>query len=48
MELFELIKRGEYDFSAPEWEQVSLEGRDFVQNLLVVNPEKRMASDEIK
>lgn len=46
--LFELIKKGEYDFSAPAWDHVSDEAKNLITSLLVVNPNKRLNSNEIK
>lgn len=42
MELFELIKEGAYEFSAPAWAQVSDAGKDFIAGLLITDPDKRM------
>ena len=47
-ELFEIIKKGEYDFGAPAWAEISDEAKDLVRKLLVVNPENRLNMDEIK
>jgi len=43
--LFEIIAEGEYDFSAPVWENVSTEAKDFIGGLLKVNPDERMTVD---
>ena len=48
IELFELIKAGEYSFNAPAWEFISDEAKDLVKGLLVVNPEERLTSEEIQ
>ena len=46
-ELFEIIKKGQYDFDAPVWENVSEEAKDFIAGLLIVDPSKRMNVDKI-
>jgi len=40
--LFEQIKACRYDFEAKTWEVVSKEAKDFVENILVADPSKRM------
>jgi len=47
MELFELIKRGNFTFDAVTWNQVSDEAKDFIKGLLVVDPDQRFTSVEI-
>jgi len=47
MELFEMIKDGEYEFGAPAWEHVSDAGKDFIAGLLITDPDKRMNVDQI-
>ena len=37
--LFELIAKGQYDFGAPVWEEVSEEAKDLIKKLLVVDPD---------
>jgi len=46
-ELFEKIKKCQYDFSAPAWRHISKEAKDFISKLLVVDPEKRLGGKEI-
>lgn len=46
-ELFEKIKKCQYDFSAPAWREVSKEAKDFISKLLVVDPEKRLSGADI-
>jgi hypothetical protein len=36
-ELFDLIKKGTYDFDAPAWAQISNEGKELVCRLLTVD-----------
>ena len=47
-ELFEKIKKCEYDITSPEWNAVSEEAKDFIKKLLVANPANRIKADEIK
>jgi serine/threonine protein kinase len=49
-ELFELIKKGDYDkeFAGNGWGDVSPEAKDFIKQLLVVDPDQRMTSEGIK
>jgi len=41
-ELFEIIKKGKYNFSAPVWTEVSIEAKDLIRRLLRRNPEHRL------
>jgi serine/threonine protein kinase len=43
-EMFERIKRGQWDFDADDWAHVSQEAKDLIRNLLEVNPESRMTA----
>ena len=45
-ELFEVIKKGRFDFPPDEWSQVSDEAKDFIRKLLVVNPATRMTGEQ--
>lgn len=47
-ELFELIKAGAFKFSAPAWEKVSDEAKDFICGLLKTNPDDRMSVYQIQ
>lgn len=42
-EMFEKIKRCEYNFNAPAWLNVSDDAKDFISKLLVPNPEERLS-----
>lgn len=44
--LFEKIKKVQYNFDAPTWENVSDEAKDVIKRLLVAEPDKRMTPDE--
>jgi calcium/calmodulin-dependent protein kinase I len=46
-ELFEKIKKCEYDISGPQWAGISAEAKDFISKLLVADPEQRLNGDQI-
>ncbi|KNC53945.1 CAMK/CAMK1 protein kinase [Thecamonas trahens ATCC 50062] len=46
-ELFELIKRGMYEFPTPYWDNISEGAKDLVSRLLVVDPSKRISLEDI-
>ena len=48
LELFDLIKRGDYNFDETTWKNVSEEGKDFIKGLLVVDPDKRFTADQVQ
>jgi calcium/calmodulin-dependent protein kinase I len=41
-QLFRQIRSGAYKFLSPYWDPISLDAKDFVANLLVVDPRRRM------
>ncbi|XP_065845413.1 MAP kinase-activated protein kinase 2-like [Oscarella lobularis] len=41
------IRRGEYDFPNPEWNDVSKEAKDIIRSLLKTDPNDRMKIDEM-
>jgi hypothetical protein len=45
-EIYARVKRGTYAFEGPEWQTRSRYARDFVQRLLVMQPDKRMTAEE--
>jgi len=45
--LYEQIKKGEYDFPSPYWDEISSEGKELVTRLLTVDPAKRCNYDEL-
>ena len=47
-ELFEIIKKGEYDFGAPAWKEVSAEAKDLIKKLLVIDPNNRITAKGIR
>lgn len=46
-ELFELIKKCEYDLNKPVWQGVSKEAKDLIKRILVADPAKRITAKEI-
>jgi len=44
--LFEKIINARYDFPDPEWSLISDNAKDFIKNLLVLNPKKRMTAKQ--
>ena len=44
--LFEKIKKVDFNFDAPTWENVSEEAKDVIRKLLVADPSKRMTPTE--
>ncbi len=46
-QLFEKIKKGEFDFPSPYWDDISDMAKDLIKNLLVVNPKDRLDADGI-
>ena len=47
-ELFDQILHARYTFGADQWSRVSLEAKNFVRNLLVVEPERRMTAEQVR
>jgi serine/threonine protein kinase len=47
MVLFEKIKRGQYEFPAPSWDNISSDAKSIIRALLVVDPNQRMTPDEL-
>ena len=45
-EILENIVRGDFDFSDPVWETVSLEAQDLIRRLLVQDPQQRITLDD--
>jgi len=45
-ELFQQIRTGNWDFHRKDWENISKEALEFVQNLLVVDPAQRWTVDD--
>lgn len=41
-DLIDTIKKGKYGFVSEEWANVSLEAKDLIQRLIVVDPTKRL------
>ena len=47
-ELFEKIKKGDYNMNDPVWDNVSSAAKDLVRKLLVVDPNSRITGKEIQ
>jgi len=45
--LFQLIKKGTFEFPSPYWDDISELAKDLIRKLLVVNPSERMDADGI-
>ena len=45
--LFEKIKSGQFSFTAPSWQSISSEAKDFISKLLVVDPNARLQGEQI-
>jgi len=45
--LFDAIKKGEYEFPSPQWDEISDYAKDLIKKLLVVDPYKRLNADGI-
>jgi serine/threonine protein kinase len=46
-DLYDLIRRGEFSFPSPYWDAVSDSAKELVRGMLVVDPAKRMTSEDI-
>mmetsp|Transcript_5700 Transcript_5700/g.4851 ORF Transcript_5700/g.4851 Transcript_5700/m.4851 type:complete len:179 (+) Transcript_5700:455-991(+) len=45
--LNEKITKGDYDFPSKDWDQISDLAKDLIKKLLVVDPKKRLSSEQI-
>jgi len=45
-QMFKKIKAGQYKFLTPYWDPISADAKDFVAKLLIVDPKKRMNSED--
>ena len=45
--LYKQIKRGEFDFPAPYWTNISESAKDLVRKLLTVDPAKRFSAKQV-
>lgn len=41
------IRKGEYEFPSPEWNQISKEAKDLIKGLLETNPDKRFTISDV-
>lgn len=46
-DLFEMIKKGEFDFPSPHWDPISDLGKDLIKRILAIDPAKRLDGDAI-
>lgn len=44
--LFDIIKRGQYDFPAPEWNAVTDAAKELIKGLMTMDQDKRMTASE--
>jgi len=42
-----MIKKGEYEFPSPYWDDISDSAKDLISNLLIVDPSQRLNADSI-
>ena len=47
MLLFEKIKHGKYDFPSPIWDHVSMDAKEVIYNLLMVDPSRRWTQEQL-
>eukprot|EP01016_Furgasonia_blochmanni_P007073 TRINITY_DN12834_c0_g1_i12.p1 TRINITY_DN12834_c0_g1~~TRINITY_DN12834_c0_g1_i12.p1 ORF type:complete len:379 (-),score=126.99 TRINITY_DN12834_c0_g1_i12:113-1249(-) len=45
--LFEMIKKGKYEFPSPQWDGISEYAKDLIKKLLVIDPKKRLNAEQI-
>lgn len=45
--LFEQIMHAQYDFPSPWWDMITAEGKQLVQELLVIDPTKRLTAEQV-
>ncbi|EGR32749.1 protein kinase domain protein [Ichthyophthirius multifiliis] len=45
--LFESIKKGEFGFPSPQWDNISENAKDLIRNLLKVDPKQRYGPEQI-
>ncbi|KAI6659340.1 calcium/calmodulin-dependent protein kinase type II delta chain isoform X16 [Oopsacas minuta] len=46
LQLFELIKKGEYEYESPYWDEISETAKNFISKLLTLDPTLRMSCKE--
>ena len=44
--MLRMIMEGNYSFNSPEWDDISEHAKDLIQNLLVVQPDKRYTAEQ--
>lgn len=43
-QLFDKIKKGEFQFTSPYWDPISAEAKDLIRGLMTVDPKKRLTA----
>jgi calcium/calmodulin-dependent protein kinase I len=46
-QLFNMIKKGSYEFDSPFWDEVSEDAKDFIRKMLVLDPKERESADHL-
>ena len=46
--LFRSIKRGQYEYPSPFWDDVSESAKNLIDKMLVLNPEERYSAKEVR
>lgn len=41
------IRTGQYDFPSPEWTNVTVEAKELIRGMLIVDPNKRLTIGEV-
>lgn len=44
--MFQKIRKGDFNFDDPAWDDVSEDAKDLIRNLIVIDPSKRLSADE--
>lgn len=45
-EILQNVAKGSFDFSAPQWENISADAKDLITNLLKMSADERFTADE--
>lgn len=45
--LFEMIKKGQFEFPSPQWDPISNQAKDLIKGLLKVDPADRFNADKV-
>lgn len=44
--MFQKIRKGDFNFNDPAWDDVSEDAKDLIRNLIVIDPNQRLSADE--